>query len=505
MSPLMGRGGMSARAYTGRATAPDPVTTNLISKNSLQLGIVSNQIQGMTAQMQSLAGSLQVIGNNLATAQSLERQKEEAELRQERILAQQKLREGKESTIEKKIQAAALAPAQRIAQKAQLTLSRLGDFFISILGGWLLNQGLQTISAVTSGNKDKLNEIKNNVVKNLLVIGGVLVAAKAALGALGIAFTGIGVKLLGLGAIGLFSGPILQLLSFIKRIAKDAWNMITGGGGEQEGPPPITTNQGTGGPSMGIRFTGNSGSGNTGTGGPSLEVEPQESLMPASTQPQTNQTATETTSDRGKNQWWDILDLFPNEDEQTPETQAQPQETMMGNPAPADVSGSGSEQSETLSGADSVNPDKPAANGEVKLEPTDDASGEGTKTTFDMGFGEIDLSKPIGYEANIAGSKVKDPETLEYIRQELEVGRTGSIDALLQPVNKNQQVARNVSQVPEEPPMQMVPVPIPQQQQQEEPVPAASGSIGSVEFYKTNNPDNWLVIQSYTNYNVVPS
>ena len=177
----------------------------------------------------------------------------------------------------------------------------------------------------------------------------------------------------------------------------------------------------------------------------------------------------------------------------------------MGNPAPADVSGSGSEQSETLSGADSVNPDKPAANGEVKLEPTDDASGEGTKTTFDMGFGEIDLSKPIGYEANIAGPKVKDPETLEYIRQELEVGRTGSIDALLQPVNKNQQVARNVSQVPEEPPMQVVPVPIPQQQQQEEPVPAASGSIGSVEFYRTNNPDNWLVIQSYTNYNVVPS
>ena len=153
----------------------------------------------------------------------------------------------------------------------------------------------------------------------------------------------------------------------------------------------------------------------------------------------------------------------------------------------------------------SVNADKPAANGEVKLEPTDDVSGEGTKTTFDMGFGEIDLSKPIGYEANIAGPKVKDPETLEYIRQELEVGRTGSIDALLQPVNKNQQVARNVSQVPEEPPMQMVPVPIPQQQQQEEPVPASSGSIGSVEFYKTNNPDNWLVIQSYTNYNVVPS
>ena len=113
ISPLLGRRrGMSAAAYTGRAVAPaqvDPETRQLITRNSLQLGIVANQMQNLGAQMQSLTGSLQVIGNSLAAQSQLERQKEEQEAQLQNKLAQQKLREGKESVIEKKIQAAALA------------------------------------------------------------------------------------------------------------------------------------------------------------------------------------------------------------------------------------------------------------------------------------------------------------------------------------------------------------------------------------------------------------
>ena len=97
--------------------------------------------------------------------------KEQQEIDLERRLSEQKLREGKESTIEKKIQAAALAPAQRLATKAQFTLGRLQNFFVSIFGGWLLNQGIQTLQALSGNNKEKLEEIKNNVLKNLVIIG----------------------------------------------------------------------------------------------------------------------------------------------------------------------------------------------------------------------------------------------------------------------------------------------------------------------------------------------
>ena len=190
ISPI-GRGSrISAAAYTGRAVAPgalvesDPETKAVITRNSLQLGIVSNQIQNLSAQMQSLTGSLQVIGTNLRAQNELEEAKDQQEAELQNRLAQQKLREGKESAIEKKIEAAAIAPAQRIAAKAQFTLSRLGGFFATIAGGWLLQKGVETIVAYKEGNMDKLNEIKNNILKNLLVAGAVFAAFKLAVPAL---------------------------------------------------------------------------------------------------------------------------------------------------------------------------------------------------------------------------------------------------------------------------------------------------------------------------------
>ena len=200
ISPLLGRrqGRMSAAAYTGRAVAPaqvDPETKQLIGRNSLQLGIVANQLQNLGAQMQSLTGSLQVIGNTLAGQSELERQQEAQEAELQNRLVQQRLREGKESVIEKKIQAAALAPANKIAAKAQFTLSRLGSFFTSIFGGWLLMKGVDTISALANNNKDELNKIKNETITGLLVAGAALAAIKIALPAVIATFAGIGTKL----------------------------------------------------------------------------------------------------------------------------------------------------------------------------------------------------------------------------------------------------------------------------------------------------------------------
>ena len=218
ISPIFGRGPrMSAAAYTGRAVAPAAVedaaeSKALITKNSLQLGVVSSQLQGLTAQMQSLTGSLQVIATNLATSQALQQKQDNQAIELENKLAQQKLREGKESLIEKKIQAAALAPVQKIADKAQFTLGRLGEFFISILGGWLLNQGVQTLKALSEGNGDKLNEIKNNVLKNLGIIAGIFVGIKLAIAAITGTFSVLGVKLLAVAAVGLFTEPGRQLL-----------------------------------------------------------------------------------------------------------------------------------------------------------------------------------------------------------------------------------------------------------------------------------------------------
>ena len=490
ISPIFGRGPrMSAAAYTGRAVAPAAVedaaeSKTLITKNSLQLGVVSAQLQGLTAQMQSLTGSLQVIATNLATSQALQQKQDAQAAELENKLAQQKLREGKESIIEKKIQAAALAPAQKIANKAQFTLGRLGDFFISILGGWLLNQGVQTLKALSEGNGDKLNEIKNNVLKNLGIIAGIFVGIKLAIAAITGTFSVLGVKLLAVAAVGLFTDPGRQLLQFIIKAGEAARDYLFDLVGLPSPFKPADPNDGDGNDDPPIsNVEGDDPPAQVGAGNTEGSNDNQDNIE----QPET------------KNQWWDPMDLFPN----PREIIGDEEESVGGDTLKSIESIKGSfNTAESIIKAMGGDDSKPRQMGRSAAKRKMQSQ---TKTTFDMGFGEIDLSKPIGYEANTAGQKVTDPETLEYIRQEQYIGKYGTLPpSMLESMSRSKDVARRVSQAPEEPGVTVVPMPVsagggaPSQ-----PAPVSGGPIGGVEMYATSNDDNMYTLGAMSNFNVV--
>ena len=486
ISPIFGRGPrMSAAAYTGRAVAPAAVedaaeSKALITKNSLQLGVVSSQLQGLTAQMQSLTGSLQVIATNLSTAQALQQRQDAQAIELENKLAQQKLREGKESLIEKKIQAAALAPAQKIANKAQFTLGRLGDFFTAILGGWLLNQGVQTLKALSEGNGDKLNEIKNNVLKNLGIIAGIFVGIKLAIAAITGTFSVLGVKLLAVAAVGLFTDPGRQLLQFIIKAGEAARDYLFDLVGLQSPFKPADPNDGDGNNDPPIsNVEGDDTPAQVDTGSTEGSNDNQDNIE----QPET------------KNQWWDFMDLFPNEGEIIGD-----EESVGGDTLKSIESIKGSfNTAESIIKAMGGDDSKPRPMGRSAAKKRME-----TKTTFDMGFGEVDLSKPVGSEGKV-GDKVKDPETLEYIRQEQYIGKYGTLPpSMLQSMSKSKDVARRVSQAPEEPGVTVVPMPVsagggaPSQ-----PAPVSGGPIGGVEMYATSNDDNMYTLGAMSNFNVV--
>ena len=168
---------------------PDTITTNLLQQNSLSLNNVSGQLTNISSQVSGLNGSLLAIKENLAVSDSLERQREAARQNRERILAEQGLREGKESQIESRIQNALTFPVRRIAQKTQFTLSRLSNFFLILAGGWLTNTVVNMIRASSEGNIELLNQLKTNLTRGLLIAGGTLAALS--LGFKGI-LTGIG-------------------------------------------------------------------------------------------------------------------------------------------------------------------------------------------------------------------------------------------------------------------------------------------------------------------------
>ena len=496
ISPLLGRrqGRMSAAAYTGRAVAPaqvDPETKQLIGRNSLQLGIVANQLQNLGAQMQSLTGSLQVIGNTLAGQSELDRQQEAQEAELQNRLVQQRLREGKESVIEKKIQAAALAPANKIAAKAQFTLSRLGSFFTSIFGGWLLMKGVDTISALANNNKDELNKIKNETITGLLVAGAALAAIKIALPAVIATFAGIGTKLVLAAAAGLlFSGPIGQLLDFIKDQAK----RIPGVGGLFGGDDNNDDESGQGGPQVNAVETRDAP-----TPAPQVKSEPKTSAMPSppstggqggpKIEPSESKVnETKFTVDFGSGEV-DLSKPVGAEGKTTkmdPVTtelsMVEPQETVTGKSA----KGKGEESAKNME----PGPTGDAEYGETKLEPTTTGDASSVEPKETMTGAKV-------------GDKVSDPEILNMIEQEKYIGRTGKLPPdMIASVQKSKTVADVVSQAPAEPKVNVIP--IPQEQSKPSPAPTSGGSgVNPAPFYPTSDPSNIYILSAMSNYNVV--
>lgn len=504
VSPLVGRTPrVSAAAYTGRAVPPaqpDPVTTGLINKNSLQLAVVSNQIQGMAAQMNSLAGSLQVIASSIATTQSIERQREAQEQELERRLAEQKLREGKESVIERKIQAAAIAPAQKLAGKAQFTLGRLGQFFTSLLGGWLLVKGVETLKALGEGNNEKLNDIKNNVLKNLALITGIFVGYKGGLALLTTAFSRIGGRLLAVAAAGLFVKPFTDFIKFITSAAGSVLEKAGLGGiipkEEPEidpGAPPTAANIEAGqAPTEAPAATENPPASSNqanleGTGGPSLTM-PTESLLGDKVFGGDEESGTKFS-----------FNMFggPNVNLMEPigsEAKVEPTETAMGQKV-----AEGGESKE-------LDASKPAKFGESSLQAESTAETNTDPANVPL---QGDPSKGLKPGQITPGDKTllemgfTVGEVESFVDAEKYIGKLGKLPSdMFTPMKKDKEVAEKVGPAPE-PPVNVVPVPTGQGAAKPEPVPAGMGPINNAPSFATSNSDNIYILGAMSNFNVV--
>lgn len=485
--PIIGRRStVSTAAFTGRATAPvqqDPVTTKLLNQNSLQLGLVATQITNLNTQVASLNTTLQAISTGLATSQAVERQKEEAEQARESRLAQEQLRQGQESLIEKKIEAAATAPAQKLATKASFTLGNLGQFFLSLVGGWLTSQAIDAINANAEGNKDKLQEIKINVLKGLGVITGVFVASRLALRALSGGFGRLAIGLTAAAAIGLFTTPGKQFLALLAEAYNYLRENVPGG----QLLPELPQQQPDANKPPGIQEgqQGNQGNqsnqpnankppgaeqfalGGLVEGTPGIDQIPAmltdgEFVMPQSKVRQYGLDFME--SIRSGNTLFAEND---NKDEFVPRDKEKPFDVNLKakQTEPANIPLEGD-----------------ASKG---LEPGQISPGDTT------------LSE-MGYSVD---------EVQGMINEEKYIGKTGNLPSSnITPIIKAQKVAERVSEPPQEDPINIVPIPIPPSgggQSNQQSVPAASGSIGGIPVFATSDSSNMYVLTTKTIFNVL--
>ena len=232
-SPLAGsirgiRRSISSNVLTGGAAQPqpDPQVTNLLQQNSLQLTNVSTQLANISGQVTGLEASLGGIKENLALSDALDRQREAASQNRERILAEQGLREGKESAIESRIQQALTAPIRKIAEKTQSGLLNLSKFFLYLTGGWLTQTVMNMIDANAEGNVDLMQKLQRTLQRQLLIAGGTILA-------LTLGFKGIlrGITFLGTSALRIGMGGFLRrpFESIAKNIKSGALLLTAGG------------------------------------------------------------------------------------------------------------------------------------------------------------------------------------------------------------------------------------------------------------------------------------
>ena len=235
-SPIAGglrgiRRSVSSGVFTGRAVPPpqpDRQTTNLLSQNSLALGSLTRQVNSVTAQVGALSKALEGVQQSLALNDRLERQREAARQRREAQLAEQGLREGKESAIEQRIQSALLKPVQAIATRAQGILGRVGKFLFAIAAGWLTDKMLKFFSLKSEGNAAELKKFKTRFLSDLLLATGIITLFTGGIGKLVVAAKGLGLAFTALTFGAFLRLPFLLLFNWIGQSLVKFRQLISG-------------------------------------------------------------------------------------------------------------------------------------------------------------------------------------------------------------------------------------------------------------------------------------
>ena len=218
------RGRVSPYTFLGRtpqervqqAGADD--TTAALRQNQLALLNVNNSLARIAQQVSVLSASLQGIGNQIRETSVIDNLREQQKARQERALAERQIREGKESQIEAKIQAALLTPVRKIGAKARGTLFNLGRFFNLLLGGFLVNRIIKTAGELSEKGQFSLQNLGSRIIKDLAVVGGIFIGINGG-------FTGILSTLIRLSGLigrlaikGIIMRPLNLMLGAVKGV-----------------------------------------------------------------------------------------------------------------------------------------------------------------------------------------------------------------------------------------------------------------------------------------------
>jgi hypothetical protein len=136
-------------------------------KQTQEISALRSTVDALRAETTTLNKGLVSITNLIQQDSAVEKRQEAEKAESERKLAETNVRLGKESQLEQNITNSLVTPVKALQQKVGNIFARIGEALTTLFAGWLTNQGIEALKAASEGNKEKLEEIKDNVLKTI--------------------------------------------------------------------------------------------------------------------------------------------------------------------------------------------------------------------------------------------------------------------------------------------------------------------------------------------------
>lgn len=163
---------------SGSPIQQDPETLRLLENNQTELSTISSGIFEIRNSVELLNQSLNSVSSAFFNSSILEQNRESQRRQQERILAEDALRDETEALIERKAESSINNTVQPIAQKTTGTLNSLMGVFGSLFLGWLGTGGIQQVQTLIRESGDRFSRVKDTVGSSLRFIGDGLLNLK---------------------------------------------------------------------------------------------------------------------------------------------------------------------------------------------------------------------------------------------------------------------------------------------------------------------------------------
>jgi hypothetical protein len=137
------------------------------TQQTQEISALKSTVDALRAETTTLNKGLATISNLIQQDSAVENQQEAEKAESERKLAEKNVRLGKESQLEQNITNSLVTPVQALQQKVGNIFARIGEALTTLFAGWLTNQGIEALKAASEENKEKLEEIKDNVLKTI--------------------------------------------------------------------------------------------------------------------------------------------------------------------------------------------------------------------------------------------------------------------------------------------------------------------------------------------------